>query len=58
MVMPLRRKLYRKKDGTYHISLPKSWVEGAEEDVGKKMIGVNLTVNKKLMISPAFEEDI
>lgn len=58
MIVPLKRKLYRKKDGTYRISLPKSWVEGIEKDVDKKMIGVSLIINKKIVMFPMFEEDI
>lgn len=53
--MPITRKIKKRPDGTYRVTLPKSWVENAEKAAGKLITGVNMEVNEAIIVSPVFE---
>lgn len=51
--MPISRSVYRRKDGTRVITLPKSWVEILEEKYGEKLEEVHMDIsNEKIIITP------
>lgn len=50
--MPIERKVYKRPDGTHHITLPKSWVEEIEERTGKRVVAVKMEINGAITISP------
>jgi len=52
--MPIIRKLVciGKSKGIF---LPKSWIENAEKETGKKMVAVTLEINGVITIKPIFE---
>jgi len=37
------------------VTLPKSWLENAEQQAGKKIIALALEVNHVITVSPVFE---
>jgi antitoxin component of MazEF toxin-antitoxin module len=37
------------------ITLPKSWLESAEEEAGKRIVAIALEVNHVITIAPVFE---
>jgi hypothetical protein len=53
--MPIRRKIIRTCYGSYAINIPKSWVDVAEEETGKRAKAVDIEVNKKLVMRLVFE---
>jgi len=55
--MPIRRSVKQRPDGTYRVTIPKSWVENAEKAAGRKVVAVNMEVDGELIISPVFEEE-
>jgi hypothetical protein len=38
------------------ICLPKSWLENAEQEAGKKIIGIALEVDRVITLQPVFEK--
>jgi len=52
--MPIIRKLTCVGDSK-GITLPKSWIENAEREAGKKMVEVALEINGTIIIKPIFE---
>jgi antitoxin component of MazEF toxin-antitoxin module len=54
--MPIIRKLTTVGDSR-GITLPKSWIENAEQEAGKKIIAIALEVDRVITISPVFEKD-
>lgn len=53
--MPIIRKLTSVGDSK-GITLPKSWIESAEEEAGKKMVAISLEIDKVIVIQPIFEK--
>jgi antitoxin component of MazEF toxin-antitoxin module len=54
--MPIIRKILNVGDSKA-ITIPKSWLESAEENAGKKIIAIALEVDRVITISPVFEKD-
>ena len=52
--MPIIRKILNVGDSKA-ITIPKSWLESAEENAGKKIIAIALEVDRVITISPVFE---
>ena len=53
--MPIVRKIIQV--GTSRaVSLPKSWLETAEEKEGRKIVAAALEVNNVITLSPVFEK--
>jgi len=52
--MPILRRLTVVGDSR-GITLPKSWIENAEQQAGKKIIAIALEVNGCITIKPIFE---
>ncbi len=51
--MPISRSVYKRKDGTRVITLPKSWVEILEDKYGEKLEEVHMDIsNEKIIITP------
>ncbi len=38
------------------ISLPKSWIQNAEEEAGRKIVAIAMEVNGAITITPIFEK--
>ena len=55
--MPLIRKLIDLRTSRA-ICLPKSWLENAEEEYGRKIVAVALEVNGEIKLQPVFEKKI
>ncbi len=53
--MPIIRKLLE-VGNSRSITLPKSWLENAEQEEGKKIIAVTMEVNGQITIAPVFEK--
>ena len=53
--MPLVRKILPIGDSK-GITLPKSWLENAEQEAGKKIIAVTMEVNGSITLNPVFEK--
>jgi hypothetical protein len=53
--MPLIRKLIDLQTSKA-VTLPKSWLENAEQEAGKKIIAIALEVNRVITVSPIFEK--
>ena len=51
--MPIIRKLTT-VGASKGITLPKSWLDNAEQEAGKKIIAIALEVNGKIIIQPIF----
>jgi hypothetical protein len=54
--MPIVRKLMA-VGNSKSITLPKSWIENAEQQAGKKIIAIALEVNGKITLQPVFSKD-
>jgi hypothetical protein len=54
--MPILRKLTVVGDSR-GITLPKSWIENAEQTEGKKIIAIALEVNGCITLNPIFEKE-
>ena len=39
------------------MTLPKSWIESAEQEAGKKIVAIALEVDRIITITPVFEKD-
>ena len=56
--MPITRNVYKRRDGTNTISLPKSWVNDIEEKCGKKLRVVYMEVfDGKIVITPKISSE-
>ena len=55
MKMPIIRKLTCVGDSK-GITLPKSWIENAEQEAGKKIVAIALEVDSIITIAPIFEK--
>ena len=53
--MPILRKLMYVGDAK-GITLPKSWIESAEQESGKKMVALALEIDKVITLTPVFEK--
>ena len=53
--VPIIRKILNVGDSRA-ITIPKSWLENAEENAGKKIIALALEVDRKITIEPVFEK--
>jgi len=53
--MPLKRQLFE-VGGSKAVTLPKSWIETAEESEGKRVIAISMEVNGCLILAPIFEK--
>ncbi len=54
--MPLVRKLLN-LGNSQAVTIPKSWLENAEEIEGKKVIAVAMEVDGSLTLNPVFEKE-
>jgi antitoxin component of MazEF toxin-antitoxin module len=54
--MPIIRKLTTVGDSK-GITLPKSWLESAEADAGRKIVALALEIDKIITVSPVFEKE-
>ena len=54
--MPIVRKLMD-VGNSKSITLPKSWIENAEQQAGKKIIAIALEVNGKITLQPVFGKE-
>ena len=54
MKTPIIRKLTSVGDSK-GITLPKSWLESAEQEAGKKIVALALEIDRKITIEPVFE---
>ncbi len=54
--MPLIRKLTT-VGAARGLTLPRDWIENAEQEAGKKIVALALEVNGKITISPVFQEN-
>jgi antitoxin component of MazEF toxin-antitoxin module len=54
--MPIVRKLMN-VGNSKSITLPKSWIENAEQQAGKKIIAIALEVNGKITLQPVFSKE-
>ncbi len=54
--MPIVRKLMD-VGNSKSITLPKSWIENAEQQAGKKIIAMALEVNGKITLQPVFSKE-
>jgi antitoxin component of MazEF toxin-antitoxin module len=52
--MPIIRKILQHGDSKA-VTIPKSWLQNAEQEAGKKIIAFALEVNGKITIQPVFE---
>lgn len=53
--MPIIRKILNIGDSRA-ISLPKSWLENAEEEAGKKIVAIALEIDRVIILEPVFEK--
>lgn len=49
--MPITRKLSRRPDGTYRLTIPRSWVELAKKRTGKEIEIVYMEVDRIIKIA-------
>jgi len=56
MKMPIIRKLTCVGDSR-GITLPKSWIENAEQETGKKIVALALEIDKSIIVTPVFEKE-
>ena len=54
--MPIQRKIIQ-VGRSYAITLPKTWVENAEDQAGKKMVAVAMEVNGDIKLHPLFKNN-
>ncbi|MFA6660438.1 MAG: hypothetical protein WCS62_02385 [Bacilli bacterium] len=57
MKLPIIRKLTT-VGASRGISLPKSWIENAEAEAGKKIVAIALEVGRVITVSPVFEKEV
>ena len=55
--IPIIRKLMDLRTSKA-ICLPKSWLECAEDQAGKKIVAIALEVDRVITLSPVFEKDV
>ena len=53
--MPIIRKILNVGDSKA-ITIPKSWIESAEESAGKKIVALALEVDRIITLAPVFEK--
>jgi hypothetical protein len=53
--MPIIRKLTTVGESK-GITLPKSWIDNAEEQAGRKIIAIALEVDRVITLQPVFEK--
>jgi len=53
--MPILRKLTTVGDAR-GITLPKSWIENAEREAGRKITDIALEINGQITLKPVFEK--
>jgi antitoxin component of MazEF toxin-antitoxin module len=53
--MPIIRKILNVGDSKA-VTIPKSWIESAEEDSGKKVVALSMEVNGSIILQPVFEK--
>ena len=53
--MPIVRKLTCVGDSK-GITLPKSWIDNAEEQAGKKIVAIALEIDRVITLEPVFEK--
>ena len=53
--MPILRKLTTVGDAR-GITLPKSWIDNAEAESGKKIVAIALEVDRVIKLEPVFEK--
>ncbi len=54
--MPIVRKLFRSGDSKC-VSVPKSWIDSAEQKEGKRITAIEMEVDGTLVLSPVFEKE-
>jgi hypothetical protein len=54
--MPIIRKMIQ-VGASRAVSLPKSWIDHAEEEAGKRIIALALEVNGSITVQPIFEKE-
>ncbi len=54
--MPIIRKILNVGDSKA-ITIPKSWIQSAEENAGKKVVALALEVNRVITLEPVFAKD-
>lgn len=54
--MPIIRKILNVGDSKA-ITIPKSWIESAEENAGKKIVALALEVDRVITLQPIFAKD-
>lgn len=55
--MPIVRKLTCVGDSK-GITLPKSWIDNAEEEAGRKIVAIALEVDSIITLQPVFEKKV
>jgi len=56
--MPVERSVYKRRDGTYVTTLPKTWVQIVENKSGKELKGVYMKLlDEKIIITPKFDSE-
>lgn len=55
--MPIVRKLMNVGVDSKAITLPKSWIESAEQEEGRKIVAIALEVNGSITLNPVFEKN-
>ena len=53
--MPILRKIIQ-VGASRAVSLPKSWLENAEQESGKKIIAIAMEVDGSIILKPIFQE--
>ena len=51
------KKRFQKVGGTKMIIVPVTWIKSEQDKNGKKMIGVHMSINGKLELTPMWEEE-
>lgn len=54
--MPIVRKLMKVGVDSKAITLPKSWVQNAEQVSGKKIVAIAMEVDGSITLNPVFEK--
>ena len=57
MKMPIIRKLTVVGDSR-GLTLPKSWIEHAEQEQGRKVVALALEVDHSIVVTPIFEKEV
>ncbi len=56
--MPVERSVYKRRDGTRVITLPKTWVQIVENKSGKELKAVYMKLlDEKIIITPKFDSE-